>query len=383
MPSLTVGDPDLVIRTGGERRISNFLLYGLAYAELHFADVLWPDFGAEGPLRRHRELPDARAPLRSDRRAGRAAARRTPARRRAAPRRASHHAHRHLTRPHDGRAPSNLALRLRDGRGRRAASSSLLLYRRAAVGVLPAHPPGGAHRLVRALRDDAPGRPRSRRPSASLVSAAASLAVYFGHDDPRVAPHGARRRCRSSGRSSRSCASATSRPPRSARSRMGFGPLFVAVPLTLLAVDAARRSAPTGPGYVVMTLMFAWFGDTGGYFAGRFLGKHKLYEAVSPEEDGRGRDRRPRRRASSGALLGSLLVPARRFPLAHAVAARARRRRARAGRRPRRVAPQALDRRQGLRRHRPRPRRHPRPRRRAHLDDASCISTLWCAGVGR
>jgi undecaprenyl diphosphate synthase len=44
MPSLGVGDPDLVIRTGGERRISNFLLYGLAYAELHFADVLWPDF---------------------------------------------------------------------------------------------------------------------------------------------------------------------------------------------------------------------------------------------------------------------------------------------------------------------------------------------------
>jgi undecaprenyl diphosphate synthase len=39
-----VGDPDLIIRTGGERRISNFLLYGLAYAELHFADVLWPDF---------------------------------------------------------------------------------------------------------------------------------------------------------------------------------------------------------------------------------------------------------------------------------------------------------------------------------------------------
>lgn len=46
MPSLRVGDPDLVIRTGGERRISNFLLYGLAYAELHFADVLWPDFDA-------------------------------------------------------------------------------------------------------------------------------------------------------------------------------------------------------------------------------------------------------------------------------------------------------------------------------------------------
>jgi undecaprenyl diphosphate synthase len=45
MPSLAVGDPDLVIRTGGERRISNFLLYGLAYAELFFVEALWPDFG--------------------------------------------------------------------------------------------------------------------------------------------------------------------------------------------------------------------------------------------------------------------------------------------------------------------------------------------------
>lgn len=44
MPSLVVGDPDLIIRTGGERRISNFLLYGLAYSELFFSDVLWPDF---------------------------------------------------------------------------------------------------------------------------------------------------------------------------------------------------------------------------------------------------------------------------------------------------------------------------------------------------
>jgi undecaprenyl diphosphate synthase len=44
MPSLSVGDPDLVIRTGGERRISNFLLYGLAYAELFFSDALWPEF---------------------------------------------------------------------------------------------------------------------------------------------------------------------------------------------------------------------------------------------------------------------------------------------------------------------------------------------------
>ena len=37
-------DPDLFIRTGGEQRISNFLLWELAYTELYFTDILWPDF---------------------------------------------------------------------------------------------------------------------------------------------------------------------------------------------------------------------------------------------------------------------------------------------------------------------------------------------------
>jgi undecaprenyl diphosphate synthase len=37
-------DPDLLIRTGGEQRISNFLLWNLAYTELYFSDVLWPEF---------------------------------------------------------------------------------------------------------------------------------------------------------------------------------------------------------------------------------------------------------------------------------------------------------------------------------------------------
>lgn len=44
---LATGDmppPDLCIRTGGERRISNFLLWQLAYAELYFSDLFWPDF---------------------------------------------------------------------------------------------------------------------------------------------------------------------------------------------------------------------------------------------------------------------------------------------------------------------------------------------------
>ena len=40
-------DPDLLIRTSGEHRISNFLLWQSAYAELYFTDTLWPDFGRE------------------------------------------------------------------------------------------------------------------------------------------------------------------------------------------------------------------------------------------------------------------------------------------------------------------------------------------------
>ncbi|MEQ9574722.1 MAG: undecaprenyl diphosphate synthase family protein, partial [Rhodospirillales bacterium] len=40
-------EPDLLIRTSGEQRVSNFLLWQVAYAEFVFADVLWPDFGHE------------------------------------------------------------------------------------------------------------------------------------------------------------------------------------------------------------------------------------------------------------------------------------------------------------------------------------------------
>ena len=61
--------PDLMIRTGGEKRISNFLLWQLAYSELYFSDTLWPEFGdAEfnqalawfaGRQRRYGRVPEA------------------------------------------------------------------------------------------------------------------------------------------------------------------------------------------------------------------------------------------------------------------------------------------------------------------------------------
>lgn len=78
---------------------------------------------------------------------------------------------------------------------------------------------------------------------------------------------------------------------------MGFGPLYIGVPLALLAI-LRRDLGADGPPYVILTIMFAWFSDTGGYFAGRFLGRHKLYEAISPKKTVEG---------SIGGLLGAVL----------------------------------------------------------------------------
>lgn len=69
----TLCEPDLVIRTGGEMRISNFLLWQIAYAELFFSKTLWPDFSSEEfdlalsdyQLRNRRRGGDARCVSRS------------------------------------------------------------------------------------------------------------------------------------------------------------------------------------------------------------------------------------------------------------------------------------------------------------------------------
>jgi len=98
---------------------------------------------------------------------------------------------------------------------------------------------------------------------------------------------------------------------------LGFGPLWVGLPLTWLAVMRRDVGGSEGASYVVMSLMFAWFSDTGGYFAGRFLGKHKLYEAVSPKKTWEGAFG-----GLAGAALGALLahfwyLP--EIPLVHAL----------------------------------------------------------------
>jgi phosphatidate cytidylyltransferase len=84
---------------------------------------------------------------------------------------------------------------------------------------------------------------------------------------------------------------------------VGFGPLYVGGGLCALAL-LRRDGGADGPAFVVLALMLSWLSDTGAYFAGRFFGKHKLYEAVSPKKTVEG-------------ALGGLLFAALGMLLAH------------------------------------------------------------------
>ncbi len=79
---------------------------------------------------------------------------------------------------------------------------------------------------------------------------------------------------------------------------MSAGPLLIGIPMTLLAL-IKKGAASSAPGWLMAAFGFAWIADTGGYFAGRFLGKHKLYEAVSPKKTVEG---------AVGALLANVLA---------------------------------------------------------------------------
>jgi phosphatidate cytidylyltransferase len=211
------------------------------------------------------------------------------------------------------RAPSNLAIRLLTAAFAVPAILALLYY----------GPPGAFYALafpaamIGCAELFAMTHPGDRVSQAIgvLISAVTSAVVYVFTSDPRVlvtvllvvpllGPMVTLARLGDMGTAAfRSCA-------------LSFGPFFVAVPITLLA--AMRRDlGDEGPGYVVMVLMFAWFGDTGGYFAGRFLGKHKLYEAVSPKKTVEG---------AIGGLAGSVVgalgatfVCVRGMPLTHSI----------------------------------------------------------------
>ena len=94
------------------------------------------------------------------------------------------------------------------------------------------------------------------------------------------------------------------------------GPLYIGGLLTALAL-VRRDAGAVGPHYVFMCLTFAWLADTGGYFFGRFLGKTKLYEAVSPKKTRAGFVG-----ALVGAELGGLLghfFYLRSIPLLHVI----------------------------------------------------------------
>lgn len=97
---------------------------------------------------------------------------------------------------------------------------------------------------------------------------------------------------------------------------MAFGPLWLGGGLVTLAL-VRRDAGDAGPGFVVLALVLSWFSDTGAYFAGRFLGKHKLYEAVSPKKTVEG--------AFGGlaaAVLGAVVAHyfyVRSLPLDHAI----------------------------------------------------------------
>ncbi len=97
-----------------------------------------------------------------------------------------------------------------------------------------------------------------------------------------------------------------------------FGTLWLGVGMTAMAILRRDGGEQDGAGFVVLALMLSWLSDTGAYFAGRFLGKAKLYPAVSPKKTRAGAIG-----GLGGAIVGALLAHflyLRSLPLLHGLA---------------------------------------------------------------
>ena len=95
-----------------------------------------------------------------------------------------------------------------------------------------------------------------------------------------------------------------------------FGQLYLGCGMAALAL-IKKDGGSDGPGFVLLALMLSWLSDTGAYFAGRFLGKHKLYEAVSPKKTVEGA-----LGGLAGGTLGAVLVVTfylKSLPMVHAL----------------------------------------------------------------
>ena len=337
-------DPDLIIRTSGEQRLSNYLLWQSAYSELYFTDVLWPDFSRadlEAALRRVRRAP---APLR---RAADGDAR-ARARQSAAPARAR-----------------------RRGARRRTCCARILV-------AIPA--------IAFAIFDRRRGRLglRARRARARRASACTSCSACTSGCGrcgwpassalgrarrARRRPAASARCCSRSSPSCRSCSCSRSRcrraagatRPRAWRSRRSASSGSAWRSRTPCCCATCR----TATGIVIDVLVGTFIGDTGAYLGGRSFGTRPLAPRISPNKTVEGLVI-----GLLAAVLGDLVrralpglavAAARRCCSALAVGARG------AARRPVRVARQARRGHQGRRRAVRRPRRRAGPARRRVL----------------
>ena len=332
-------DPDLIIRTSGEQRLSNFLLWQSAYSELHFTDVLWPDFGRGGPRVRARRVRRAAPALRRSLMGAPPRARR-PRRRRGRP--ADLGARVWIAIPAVAFAAGDHLARREGVRGRhpRCSGSSACT---SCSGCTRACGRCG-WRASSALTGLAAAAVRSAASTRSCSPWSAFFPVLFflGLAMPERAEvpltdgdgdHAARDAAGSASRSPTRCCCATSR---------------------------------TAAGIVLDVLLGTFVGDTAAYLGGRALGTRPLAPRISPNKTVEGLACRRRRRRSLAVMVAGALPGlagrrqgARRSALVVGVAG--------PDRRPVRVAGQARRRHEGRRHAVRRPRRRARPARRRLL----------------